>query len=397
MSNTLKDLAHQLEGKRHELKAFLSEIKGVPTDDQKTELEKRESELADIKGKYESARKVEDLANENDEALKGLSKVNRLPIATELTASSTKTLGQLIVESGALKMMNTETYVGPNVNIKTVLSTGAGYPPFSPRDNTIAQYPTRALTLLDVIPTQSWNYASYIFPQETTFTNSADDIAESVQGTLSAYPESALVAQNVTVPMRKVATFIPVTDEQLSDFDGMAAYLDSRLAYMVKAKFEGQLIAGDGVSPNMQGMLNVSGIQTQAKGSDSVPDAIYKAITKVRVNAFVEPTHILMHPNDFQDVRILQSTTGQYLWDNMTVPGASTFYGMPIILSTAVTEGTSIVLDLNQCVAMIRQGVDVQVGYANADFTNGMKSVRADIRGNLVVYRAPAICKVTGV
>jgi HK97 family phage major capsid protein len=400
MSN-IKDLALQLEGKRHELKAFLSEIKGVPTDDQKSELEKRESELVEIKGKYETARKVEDLREENDEALKGFNAVTHLPMATTDTGSFAKTLGQYIVESGVLKNAGRTVTLSDSLSLKTVMSSGAGYPPFSPRDNVLAQYPTRALTLLDVIPQMNWGYAAYKYPQVTTFTNAAAAIAESAQGSLSAYPEGALAFQEKTVNMQKVAVNIPVTDEQLEDaqvpgVSGLAAYLDQQLSYMVRASFETGLVSGDGTGANLTGMTNVSGIQTQAKGSDSIYDAVLKGITKVEAVGFANPTHVLMHPTDMQTARISQNAFGQYIWDNPTVYGPSTFFGLPIIKSTALTAGTAIVIDMNFNTAVVRRGVDIQLGYSNADFVDGMKRVRADIRGNFVSYRPQSICTVTG-
>lgn len=392
-------LARELEAKRAELKSFFDSFKNaegeydIPTD-QVEELEKRNSEVSELQTKLNQLKSIEAIESDNAKALAELNGVKRLPI--NKSEAATKAIGELVTKNLNLKAMNSPVMFD-DYDVKTLMSTGAGWAPFSPRSNEVALSPQRALTLLDVIPQMDWPFASFKFMEETTFTNSADDIAESVQGTLSAYPESALAFTERTVDARKVATFIPVSDEQLEDVPALEAYLNARLGYMVRAKFEGQLIAGDGNAPNVTGILNVSGIGTQALGGDSVPDAVYKAITKVRVDGQTEPTHILMHPNDFQAVRILQATTGQYLWDNMTVPGATTFFGLPVILSTAVTENTAIVLDMSHVAAVIRRGVEVQVGYIGDDFKNGVKSIRADIRGNLACFRPKAICKVTGI
>jgi HK97 family phage major capsid protein len=179
---------------------------------------------------------------------------------------------------------------------------------------------------------------------------------------------------------------------------GIREYLDNRLSYMVKARFEGQVIAGDGTGSNLTGLINTASINTQAKGADSVPDAIYKAITLIRVNGQTEPNLILMHPSDWQDIRILQNSTGQYLWENPAYPGMQTMFGLPVVLSTAVTQNTAVVLDTFYTQAICRKGVEIQLSNSHANFfINGVQAIRADLRGGLAVLRPKAICTVTGV
>ena len=64
----------------------------------------------------------------------------------------------------------------------------------------------------------------------------------------------------------------------------------------------------------------------------------------------------------------------------------------------AVTEGTMIVGDYVRFAGLhMRQGVEVQVGYVNDDFTDGRVTIRAGARAALVHYRPAAFTAVTGV
>lgn len=394
------ELARQLETKRGELKALFDGFKtdgnlNVPTD-KIAEIESRNTELADLNTQYVAAKSLELAEAENAKALGELKSVNRLPIANVDEKPAVKSFGELAVDSGAFKGFKNPMDL--DIALKTVMSTGAGYAPWSPRDNVVTPYPLRQLSLLDVIPQLEWGYAAYLYMEETTHTNNAAEKAESVQGTLAAYGEGAIAFTERTVTVRDIGVFLPVTDQQLEDVPGMVNILNDRLGYMVRNRYEGQLIAGDGNAPNIAGILNTGSIQTQAKGSDAVPDAIYKAITKVRAVGFAEPTHILLHPNDFQDVRILQNTTGQYVFEGgLNFGGPATLFGIPVILSTAVTENTGIVLDMSYLTAVNRRGVTVELDRMGDDLKNGMKTVRATLRGALAVYRPKAICKVTGI
>ena len=74
-----------------------------------------------------------------------------------------------------------------------------------------------------------------------------------------------------------------------------------------------ELINGGGVAPHLLGVLNFSGIQTQAKGADTNYDAIRKAITKVRKFAFVEPDAVVLHPDDDEKLALAKDSAGQYL------------------------------------------------------------------------------------
>ncbi len=398
------ELASQLEQKRGELKSLFDSFKdsdgklNIPSD-KLGEVEQRNTELKELNDSYLAAKSAEIAEAENTKALEELKTVNRLPIAgiEDAQPAALKSLGESIVESGALKALGQSAEV--DFDFKTVFSTGAGYAPFSPRDNVVAAYPNRQLNLLDVIPTMSWGAASYLFMEETTFTpTNAVEKAESADGALVPYGEVAIAYTERSVTMRDIGAVLPVTEVQLEDVPGLTNLLNDRLAYMVRRRFEGQLVAGDGNAPNIKGILNVTNIQTQAKGSDDVPTAIHKAITKVRTVGFAEPTHILMHPNDWEGIRLLQLTTGGFIADGgMNFAGAMSLFGIPVILSTAVTENTAIVIDLSYFSAIVRRGMSVELARSGDDFKNRMLTIRADMRGNLACYRGYAACKVSGI
>jgi HK97 family phage major capsid protein len=206
-----------------------------------------------------------------------------------------------------------------------------------------------------------------------------------------------------SVPVEKIAVWIPVTEEQLEDVAGAGEFVNNRLTYMVRNRLDGQLIAGDGNTPNLRGVLNATSIQTQALGTDPKLDAIYKAMTKIRGTSagtgFAEQSGITIHPNDWQDIRLLRTADGIYILGNPTEPGPERLWGVPVVITSAETENTIVVGDfVNYSALYIKRGIAIEVTNSHGElFTSGVLAIKATMRAAAVYFRGTAFCKVTGV
>ena len=152
------------------------------------------------------------------------------------------------------------------------------------RTGRIAEYAYRPVQILDLIPQTTTGQAAVQYMEETTSMNAAAEVAEG-----GTYAESALALTEMTSNVRKIATFLPVTDEQLEDEPQARGLINNRLPLFVRLRLDGQVVNGNGTAPNLRGFLNVVGIQTQAKATDTAPDAVYKALTKIRVTGRATP------------------------------------------------------------------------------------------------------------
>ena len=173
-------------------------------------------------------------------------------------------------------------------------------------------------------------------------------------------------------------------------------------SFMVMRTEESQLLTGDGNAPNILGLLNRSGIQTQAKGADPVPDAIYKAMQKVRGaggSGFAEPSAVVLHPNDWTDIRLLRTTDGIYIWGNPSEPGADTIWGLPVRQTTAMTENTALVGAFRPYAQVTRrEGIQITLSTEHSTyFVENKVAILAEERLALEVYRPSAFATVTGI
>jgi len=274
-----------------------------------------------------------------------------------------------------------------------VLTTSTGWVPTVVRSTVVVPYATPQPAVTDLIPTIQITQNAFVYMEETTFTNAAVEVAEG-----AAKPEGNLALTERTSPVRKIAVWIAVTDEQLEDVPQMQDYLENRLGFMVKQRLNTQILVGNGTAPNLRGIVNVVGVQTQAKGVDPTPDAIYKAMTKVRVTGQAMPSAYVTHPNDWQEVKLLRTTDGIYIWGNPSEMGPDRIWGLPVVQDAGLTEGTGVVGDFaNYSLLAERKGLTIKIGYQNDDFIKNQRSIVAEIRAAFAVLRPTAFCLVTGI
>jgi HK97 family phage major capsid protein len=316
-----------------------------------------------------------------------------------------KTLGDMFVESDAFKKFRSVEKRGPSVEInlgdprkggielKTLLTT-TGFAPEATRQGPILPTALRRPVVADLIPQGTTDKNAIKFMEETTATNAAAAVAEGADK-----PESTLAFTERVSPVQKLATVLPVTDELMEDEAAMRSYVEARLRLFLQLAEETALVGGSGTPPALRGMLNIVGIQTQAKGADPTPDAVYKAMTKIRVVGFLEPTGAIFHPNDWTDVRLLRTVDGIYIWGSPADPGPERIWGMPIVQTPAMTEGTGIVAAFDTSMQIFRRN---QVAFAVSDqhndfFIKNQLMLRVEERLAFVVYRPTGICTVTGI
>jgi HK97 family phage major capsid protein len=356
--------------------------------DELTDLGTQRNELKGVKQAAERIR----VAGLSDENKPGTETGTEAPPAGQQQA---KSVGRLFTESQAYKGRTGST--GPeahlDVELKTLMTTSAGWAPETIRTGRVVDAATRPIQVIDLVPPGATDQAAVVYMVESTFTNSA---AEASEG--GTYAESAEAFTVTTNTVRKIATFLPVTDEQLDDVPMVESYLNQRLPFMLRQRLDGQILTGNGTPPNLTGFLNVAGISTQAKGADPSPDAVYKAMVKVQVTGRANPDGIVYHPTNWQDIRLLRTADGIYIWGNPSDAGPSRMWGLMVAQSDAITLGTALVGDFGTYTQLVtRRGIEVQVSNSHSTFfIEGKQALRADMRVALVVYRPAALCTVTG-
>lgn len=278
--------------------------------------------------------------------------------------------------------------------LKTLMTTSAGWAPETVRTGRMVESAQRPLQVLDFIPAEQTDQSAVVYMEETTFTNNAAETAEG-----GTFPEAALALTERTSPVRKIPVWLPVTDEQLEDVPQLQSYINNRLGFMIRQRLDAQILVGDGVAPNLEGILNRSGVQTQAKGADTTLDAIRKGRSKVRKTGRALPNTLFIETDDLDEIAMLKTADGIYIMGNPnTDTGLERIWGLRVVETNALTAGTAIVGDTMFTGLAMKRNVTLKVSDSHSTFfVEGKQAIRADLRAALQVYRPAAFCKVTGI
>ncbi len=296
------------------------------------------------------------------------------------------TFGAALMKSGALEHREREFEL-KGVQFKTLFERGAGWAPESLRSGVVVPYAMRPIQILDILPVVPTGQAAYKYMEETTRSEAL--VVEKAEGAAAGEMQLALTERSVTV--EKLPAYLPVTDEQIADVEGIEAYVNDRIMEALRRRADYQVINGSGVTPFMLGILAKTGTQaTAAVSADGNADTILRAIKDVSVTGRAIASAILMHQTDWMNERLRKTKDGAYIWGNPSDAGPQGMWGIPVAQTDSLTQGTAIVGDFRMYAAYVaRQEIAVKVGLVNDDLIKGRQAVVATARG-AIVWRRPA-------
>jgi HK97 family phage major capsid protein len=368
-------------------------------------------ELAELVDKIEPLQELVAAEKANNEALKSL----RRPVSRQIDpaedaedvkkgespsddvlATGSKSIGALLKEE--MEARGIKSFRGfrgdlGELAVKTLI-TSADLTPLEDRQAGIRPSAQEERTVADLMLAGTTTAQKITYFEETTFTNNAAETDEA-----AAKPESALDFTLREDNVRKIATWVPVTDEMMEDVPAFESYLRGRLSFMVRQREELQLLRGAGTGVTIQGVYNRTGVQTVTGYGLSTIDSILKGIVEVQKDAFVEPTAMVIHPNDWFEVRTSKDSTGNYLLGPATLdPDQARPWGLRVRVTTNALENTALVGAFNQAQVFRRSGISIAISTENEDyFIYNKLAVRAEERLALAVYRPAAFCKVEAI
>jgi HK97 family phage major capsid protein len=329
-----------------------------------------------------------------------------------------KSFAEQITESDAYRNVVGKQTQSAAVEVKTVntidegiipaFSGGAGQggqlvaPQFLPG---IVPLKFQPLTVADLMAQGTTSSSSISYVIESAFQDTTAAVLE--KGTK---PQLDLTLARRQDNVAKIANVAKVTDEMFQDAEQFQAYLSNRMTFGVKRAEETELLSGSGTAPHLQGILNRSGLATTVVTTASLTaqkaiEGIYNQITALRSTSFVEPDAIVIHPTDWQTIRLGKDGNNQYYgggpftgaYGNAGPSNQSQLWGLKVDVTTAIAQGTVLVGGFQESAQVFRRmGITLEMTNSNVDdFVNDLITLRAQERVALAVYRPAGFGKVT--
>lgn len=414
---TAADIRRKTAEEREQLAAFLKQFEtgqddhGNPIYDFPAGKEEEAYERRDKIGKLVDEYKqvsARELTEENTRELADLNRVERRYVGAgsgnayggRNADARGKSVGEIIANSFEYKNRKSSArgkfsvYVD-GIDVKTLLTTVGtpGFVPSSPRTDLVVPYANRRPMVADLVPETNTELQIVKWMEQVTFTNNVSQIAEGGQK-----PESALDWDEKTVQLRKLAHWIPVTEEQIDDVPTLMTLIEQDMALMIRLQEENQLLYGNGTGENLTGFLTHANLQTQGFSVNNA-DTVAKGITLVTHTGYANATGIILNPTNWETVRLLKGATNlDYVLGSPLIDVTPRLWGVPVILTNAITAGTGLVGDfVGYSRIWRRNGIKIDVTDSHSDFFIYDKLViRAEERLALQIKRGSAFVKLTG-
>ena len=260
--------------------------------------------------------------------------------------------------------------------------------------STIVPLRDKVDTLLQLIPGEKMGTTdAFSYLQESVRVHAAATVAAG-----GVKPESTYTVERIDDRARVIAHVSePIPRQYLADIPLLRGYIDGNLREGLMLALEDQIIAGDGDGENMTGILETSGILSQAWDTD-ILTTTRKAITNLDLRSIV-PTGWAMYPTDWEAIELTVDLADRY---QLSSPGGllpvdrarRRLWGLPVALSLGVPEGTGILADFAGSTKLFeREAVridwseNVVNGEGVSDFVRNLVRFRCEGRWGFAVLR----------
>ena len=278
-----------------------------------------------------------------------------------------------------------------------VTSAGIVAPNYDPL---IQDKPRQELKIRDLIPTTPVTGQSYSYFVELLHTRGAGMVAEG-----AAKPQSNVTFEQKTDTVKKIAVWMPVTDEALDDVPQLYSYIQELLRYDLKLAEEGQILKGSGAGNNLNGIMTQATTFDPAlsKAGDTAIDTVRRAIYQVRKQSKRAADAVVMSELDWMNIELQKDGENRYLFANLQGLVTPVLWGRPVVASDSMDEGDGEDTGGEFLVGSFAQGArvydrmafTVKVGWINDDFIKNQRVVLVEERLGLAVRRPYAFVKGT--
>jgi len=248
--------------------------------------------------------------------------------------------------------------------------------------------PDRKNRIRDLILQGTTSMTAIEYIRETAFDDQTDVTAEGAEFNQSDFDLTAYTAN-----VRKITTYIMLSEEMMDDVEGMTSYILARLPGKINKDEDTQILKGAGTGQNLSGLSTNATAYSDNLADTNVQriDVLVDAVRQV-VDDEHTPSAILLNPADFYLIALTKDSNAQYILPWFLGVNQPQLAGVPVVMSTAQTSGVFDIVTREAAQVFFRKELTVEFSNQSEDnFIKGMVTVRAQKRLALAIYKPTAL------
>jgi HK97 family phage major capsid protein len=289
--------------------------------------------------------------------------------------------------AGIAKKMH--AYGGDPAGRKALVETGSVLTP-APVTGDAVPLGRPATSVLDFLTLIRRESPTFKTMRQTTRTNNAGVVPAG-----GTKPQSVYSIAGVDNELQVVAHVSEPLDKYLlQDVANLERFIADEMLYGLGLAVEAEILNGDGTAGHIAGILATSGIQAVAAGADDVV-TLRAALTSLEA-AGHEGSVFMLNPVDWEKIETQRNTSGNFDLGGPVDRAARTVWGVPVVVSSAVTPRTAVVLDASAvAVDTDQQGIETLWDSSGVLFDKNQLKARTEGRFSVSVFQPLGVAEIT--
>lgn len=274
----------------------------------------------------------------------------------------------------------------------TSVRPGGGGLIWSDRETEIVGMPRRQMTIRNLLSQGRTGSNAIEYARQTTRTNAAAPVTEGAQK-----PEANYVWTQESANVRTIAHWVHVSRQAMEDAAQLQTEIDTELRYGLMLAEELQLLKGDGLGQNLEGLVTAASAFSPAFSvtNETMIDTLRLALLQASLAEY-PADGIVLNPTDWAQIELTKDGEFRYIFANVMQLAGPQLWGCPVVQTQSMDDG-EFLTGAFRMAGTIYDRMDPEVVASSEDrdnFIKNMITVRAEERLALAIKRPAAL--VTG-
>jgi HK97 family phage major capsid protein len=206
--------------------------------------------------------------------------------------------------------------------------------------------------------------------------------------------ESEPTLTSVSEKVQTIAIFSVASRQILEDLGDLAMFLQTSQKYYLDLAVELQLLAGDGVDPQLNGLIPQAasfntGLLVGSAGYNRI-DIVGRAIQQIQRSKEIAPSWVVLNPDDWWSARLQKDSLGRYILGDPSQTAEAQLFDLTVLSTVNITPGTFLLGNSSPIASelRIRSEVTYEIATQNEDqFVKNLITARSECRLALITKR----------